>query len=383
LLVGLLLLAGCGQPEEEKEQTSTDDFRGEDRREDNRKAGPTAEQMRDVEKAVKQQWNVMWNVTKQDGLQRAWSIRGGWHGVASDRNSGLIYVLGPKGKCAELNASGNVLREFELPENEGLTLRLAQLPDDKTPQLLTFSKWVPHLQAYDLSGSLRWSYRSGINDVYPFDLNGDGADEVVIGFNGSVGLHVLDSEGALLWQADGANLHSVSAGDVLGAGVPQVLTTCHGRVHIFGQDGKKIKMLDPGLHAFLVCATSYREDDRPGAVLVGWGRTLASLSGEGVKNWSIELPFHEPTAIKGMSEALRLRLDAHVNSAQVAIKHPWLAIASDWGDVCVVDTSTGNVIGHVNGQGRPRVCWAEGETNGDSLLVTATGRAVNAFRVTK
>jgi hypothetical protein len=100
-----------------------------------------------------------------------------------------------------------------------------------------------------------------------------------------------------------------------------------------------------------------------------------------VKTWSIELPFHEPAAIKGMSDALRLRLDAHINSAQVAIEHPWLAIASDWGDVCVVDTSTGNTIGYVNGQGRPQVCWAEGETNGDSILVTATGQAVNAFRV--
>jgi hypothetical protein len=323
------------------------------------------------------------NVTKQDGLERVWSVRGGWRGVASDRNSGLIYVLGAKGKCAELNASGNILREFELPENEGLTLHVAQLPDDETAQLLTFSIWTPHLQAYDLSGNLRWSYRSGIDDVCPFDLNGDGADEVVIGFNGSVGLHVLDSEGKLLWRADGANLHSVSAGDVLGAGVPQVLTTCHGRVHVFGQDGKKIKVLDPGLHPNLVRATKYREDDVSRAVLAGWARTLVSLSGDGVKNWSIELPFHVPTAIEGISGRSGRKLEAHINSAQVAIKRPWLAIASDWGDVCVVDTSRGNIIGHVNGQGRPRVCWAEEETNGDSLLVTATGQAVNAFRVTK
>ena len=129
LLVGLLLLASCGQPKEKKEQTSTASFRGEDRREDNRKAGPTAEQMRIVEEVLKQRLNAAKNVTKQDGLERVWSIDGRWYGVASDRNSGLIYVLGPKGKCAELNASGNILREFELPENKGLTPRLAQLPD--------------------------------------------------------------------------------------------------------------------------------------------------------------------------------------------------------------------------------------------------------------
>jgi len=325
LFVGLLLLAGSGQPREEKEQPSTDSFRAEDRREDNRKAeprpGPLPPVKRDavlppmLRDYAEERLNVAKNVTKQDGLERVWAIRGGWHGVASDRNSGLIYVLGPKGKCAELNALGNILRELELPECEGLTPCLAQLPDEGTAQLLTFSIWVPHLQAYDLSGDLRWSYRNGIDDVWPFDLNGDGADEVVIGFNGSVGLHVLDSEGKLVWQADGANLGSVSASDVLGAGVPQVLTTSHGKVHIFGKDGKKIKVLDPGFHASLVRATNYHGDDIPGAVLVGWGRTLASLNGKGMKNWSIELPFHEPTAIREMSDAVRLRLDAHTNSA--------------------------------------------------------------------
>jgi hypothetical protein len=103
--------------------------------------------------------------------------------------------------------------------------------------------------------------------------------------------------------------------------------------------------------------------------------TLASLSGDGKKNWSIQLPFHAPTAIKDIKP--------NIHSAHVAEEHPWLAIASDWGEVRVVDTTTGNTIGHVNGQGRPQVCWVEAEAGGVSLLVIATGKAVNAFRVTK
>jgi hypothetical protein len=341
---------------------------GEEQQEDSpRTRPPTPPSLRDFEKAFER----LWTVTKQDGLERVWSTDGDWWSAANDRNSGLIYVLGRNGQCAELNASGDVVREFELQDNTCLTLRVAQLSGKgRSAQLLTFSKWVGQLKSYDFDGNPRWNYRSGINDICPVDVDGDGADEVVIGFNGNTGLHVLTSEGKVLWQADGANLWHVSAGDVLGVGVPQVLTTASGgKVHIFGQDGKKIRVLDPGFHATLVVATN------SGDILVAGKMTLASLSCDGEKNWSMQLPFHAPTAISNV--------EPNVHSAHVAKEHPRLAIASDWGEVFVVDTTTGRAIGHVNGQGRPQVCWAKAETGGVSLLVIATGKAVNAFRVSK
>lgn len=315
------------------------------------------------------------------GVQHAWSLEGAWTGVVGEENKGAIYVLGQRGKCLELDSAGKAQREIKFPEDSGSVLRLASWPGERGSGLLTFNVWARELRAYDLDGKQLWSYPRGIDDVWAFDLTGDKSDEVIVGYNGRTGLHVLDSKGQLLWKSTAiANVWHVCAGDVLGEGTPQVVTTSAvGQVHIFGSDGKKRRDLDAGCYATMVRVGKLSEKDKAATILVaGSARVaeadqktvvLAALSGDSAKEWSLELP-------TGAAP--------HVYSAYLAPGKPWLAVGMRGGQVHVVDVEKGKAIASVNAQGRlPEVGWAASKDAGTPLLLVATGSKLNAFRVTE
>ena len=128
-------------------------------------------------------------------LDPVWSLRGAWHGVATDDASGAIYALAWRGKAVEVDATGSVVRELTLPGVQGSTLRLAHLGAGGQVALLAFRVWSDQVKAYDLAGKELWTYpggrSDGIDDVWPADLDGDGTDETIVGFNGR-GVHALD-----------------------------------------------------------------------------------------------------------------------------------------------------------------------------------------------
>jgi hypothetical protein len=137
---------------------------------------------------------------------RVWAVAGNWTGVARDRVSGSIYALGSREHCAEIDASGSVVRTFDLNGADGTILRLARFKNEPEPALLTFHVWSWHVQANEAHGRLLWRYPDGdrhaIDDVSAADLDGDGSDEVVVGFNARGGLQVVDRKGTLLWRSD-------------------------------------------------------------------------------------------------------------------------------------------------------------------------------------
>ena len=99
----------------------------------------------------------------------------------------------------------------------------------------------------------------GVDDVWAADLNGDGMDEVIIGYRGFTGLHVLDSAGHLLWKnTEMGNVSHVTAGNVDASSGPEVITTsATGKVSIFDGAGKHLRDIDPGIYGSMVraCAT--------------------------------------------------------------------------------------------------------------------------------
>jgi len=262
-------------------------------------------------------------------------------------------------------------------------LRLADLASEKGMALLTFGVWGAKLSVYELNGKQLWSYPSaaGINDIQAIDLNGDKVDEVIVGYNGGTGLHVLNSKGQLLWKSTAiGNVWHVDAGDVLGEGTLQVVTTSAvGKVHIFGSDGKKRKDMDVGFYANMVRVGKVYQKDKNTTILVAGSalgdgakqktEIISAFSGDGTRKWSLELPAGTPP---------------YVDSASLASEKTWLAVGMRGGQVHVVDVEKGQIIATVNDQGvRPEVGWAAGKDVGAPLLLVATGSKLNAFRVTK
>jgi outer membrane protein assembly factor BamB len=312
-----------------------------------------------------------------------WSVTGPWTGVASDDRSGAIYALGPRGRCVELDSTGQVQQEIQLAGDNGSLLRLAHLAKDEGPSLLTYGVWSAELRAYDAKGNQLWNYprAMGIDDVGAFDLDGDRVDEVIVGYNGGTGVHVLNSAGKLLWKSTAiANVWHVSAGHLSSEKTAQVVTTsAAGKVHVFSNDGKTQQDLDAGCYGSMVRVRKISPKDKTATIFVAGPAleegtdskklVLNALAGDGTQKWSLELP---------AKEAL------HIDSAALAPGKPWLAVGIRGGQVHVVEIATGQVICSVNDR-EPfcEVSWWPGNEEEAPLLLVANRRKVSALRITE
>lgn len=308
-----------------------------------------------------------------DGMEMAWSVDGQYTAVASDTEAGIVYAVTDNGQCAEIDSTGKVQRNFRIQDNRTI-VRPANLSGDSKCELLSFSQWGKDVKAHDNQGKLLWTYpgSSGVDDVWASDLNGDGFDAVIIGYNGGGGLHVLDNLGKVLWKYKGiGNVWHVCAGDVNGDKVPEVVTTsARGRVHVFDTQGKKLKDINVFIYASMVRVAKDREGGN--MILAGGigdedGDELIAVSFSGRKKWSLTLP--------GAAYSLY--------SASAASSKPWVAVGMRGGLVHVIDTNEGKIIASVGAQGDdPQIGWLEDSKSCDSpLLVVATGRAIKAYIV--
>jgi hypothetical protein len=300
-------------------------------------------------------------------MTAAWSLDGQWTGVSADETTGVIHALG-RDRVGEIDVEGHIRHESPLPLSVARLLRLGTVP---RVLLVGFAEWgVDGVVAHGVRGERLWSYvvPEAPDDVWVADLDGDKTDEIVVGYNARGGVQVLDGQGRLRWKSTViGNVWKVAAGDVLGRGTPQVVTTsAAGTIHIFnGADGAdhaeiapprlyadvvRVKRLDPGDAAATILAAGINQDTGASAAI--------ALSGSGAVKW-------------------RVAFAGKVHTAAVASSRPWLALGTREGEVLVVDAARGDVIGLVSGQERAEVGWAVDPP----LLLVATGKALNAFRV--
>lgn len=313
------------------------------------------------------------------GLEQVWSVSIGSNRlagrVASDPVRGLIYALPPEFKgqnyktCVQLSADGRVEREFKYKDAR-MQIRTARLRAEAPRDLLLFGIWVGSLVAADTNGAILWNYspppRSGIDDVWVADLEGDGLDEVIVGYNGSIGLHVLDGRGKLLWKNQQiGNCWSVCAADLDGDGSPEVVSTSsRGWVHVFKSDGTRLRDLEPppGYYANAVRPLKLSDLGRAEGILVTGGRgRIAALKGDGTLAWEAT---HGTPAAGG--------------AAEPAPGKPWLALASR--SLVVLDTRNGSTIAEVK-PGESEICWLEVKGQSSPLLIVSTRQRIYAYRV--
>ena len=195
------------------------------------------------------------------GLKLAWSRPGEWAAVATAVSRPTVYALEQGGRVTELSDGGEEIATTKVDEGAG-SIRTANLLAAQQCQLISFRIWQPTVEAHDTDGDLLWSYARepagedawAVDDVWPADLNNDGLDEVIVGYSGGNGLHVLDPKGHLLWKkTDLGNVWHVAAGDLEGDPRSEILiTSSAGKVGVFDASGKHLRDIDPGFYPHMI-----------------------------------------------------------------------------------------------------------------------------------
>ncbi len=316
---------------------------------------------------------------KSEGLEPVWSASGDYVNVATDPKGRSIYAIQRRDRCDVLDLAGKPTRTFALEVAEqGMTVRPARQPGG-ADGFFAFRVWGHALAALKADGKKMWDQAGGdgVDDVWAADLDGDGADEMIVGYNGGTGLHVFSPEGKRVWKrTDFGNVWNVTAGDIDGDGKLEVInTSAQGKVHVSAaKDGAPVATLDSGIYATKVRVAHGRaKAPAKGDLILVVGSTLdqkrdaiAALGGDGKVLWTTKLP----------SES------ASGNVLAVSPDGTRAAVSFQHGLVCVVDLANGKILGQVTGQGfTPTVAWAVRGEGGENLLLVAGNFAVHAFRV--
>ena len=186
------------------------------------------------------------------GLTSAWTVNvGNAAALATYDGDGdgseEIFVSDVSGTMHVFAATGTLVRTFPFQGDPFLI----EIGTDGLagPQVVNYRTWGPEITVSYTLGNLRWLYgtSSAVNGARWGDIDGDGTDELVVGYNGSGGLHMLDSTGQLIWSVSTfGNVWSQAIIPANSPGGPLVLATeAGGNVQVFDGAGNHMRTLNP------------------------------------------------------------------------------------------------------------------------------------------
>ncbi len=306
------------------------------------------------------------------GLKSVWQAPGKFNALAGDGRGKVVATADRV--AVELDAKGTSGEAFALAAPAG-QLRLFRAQPQKPADLLLFDVWQRTLAAQQASGDLLWVHDApdGLDDVAAVDFNGDGRDEVVIGFNGTAGVLALDAAGKELWRNKTiGNVWHVTSGDLQGDLAPEVVTSsAEGDVYVLDREGKLIKKLDAHCEAMHVAVFSGSKQAGPGAkgtILAAGpsedGELIVALAMDATAIW--KLPLEDKNDV--------------IEGVTVSASRPWAAITTARGRVHVVELTEGKYVGRLSLAKQVPVAWLD-RAEGAPLLVVSTGRQLEAFSI--
>jgi hypothetical protein len=140
-----------------------------------------------------------------------------------DLDGSLDLLVATAGRMKVLNPEDSSLKEeFPLPGIPGKTpgsvpetVKWAEIEKGKSAVFHLPRGWPHMVPVATAGGSLLWNYpegkSAGVNSADWVDIDGDGRAELLVGFNGNGGLHLVSSEGKLLWEvSDLRNVRTVA-----------------------------------------------------------------------------------------------------------------------------------------------------------------------------
>jgi hypothetical protein len=195
-------------------------------------------------------------------------IRVGW---PADREGADIAVVGSRG-ADFIDLASQIKKQIQFSTNQRGSVTVARTSAAGGYGYLTRDEsWTAPAMLFDEEGQLRWRSNSawGVDDSAPGDVLGDGKLSVVIGFNGSGGIALLDGQGQSVWRKKEGNVWHVETLDIKGNGREEILhSNASGQLLVRGAKGELIAQYLPGVYVSWFAITRWGDESKPTHILV-------------------------------------------------------------------------------------------------------------------
>ncbi|MGA2915232.1 MAG: redoxin domain-containing protein [Sedimentisphaerales bacterium] len=161
-------------------------------------------------------------------------------------------------------------------------------------RLLGYSNWGKKVTVVDADGTKLWEYPStfGINGAHWGDLDGDNSDEMIIGMNGSGGLHAVSCDGTKMWKVSAiGNVWNQAV--VAGRDPKHTLvfaTEAGGTIKVYDSNGQKVRTLQPLGKYYAQMTASLIDADNIQVIAIGSDGTVAAFDTMGQIAWTTNGP---------------------------------------------------------------------------------------------
>ena len=315
------------------------------------------------------------NITNYEFI-KIWTIGEGIWGLATgdlNEDGKDEIITSDFDEITTYDSSGGVLDTIYVTDNNGY-IRVADLDGDSHLDMIRFRIWGDNITAFNNNGDFLWEFPAdtGVDDVAVYDTDGDGTQEVIVGFNGDTGLYLLDYTGGIRWQYTDTgfgNVWYVSGGDLNDDGSVEVVSTAaDGDIHIFNAEGVSLREIDSQIYAFFVDVDEFISDSFGPEIIasgsVGENEYISIYDGSGNLLW-------EDTLGEG---------DSSIYQAACLSQENLLAIGTRDGQIYVFN-SEGETVFYKQGLGPyVLVTWIKDE-DGNNILVAGNADGFSAYQL--
>jgi len=193
-------------------------------------------------------------------------------GWPADREGAEIAVVASHG-ADFIDSEGQVKKQVRFAMEQYSPVEVARLDSTGTYGFLTRDEsWSAPATLFNNQGQVSWQstgHWPGVDDSASGSLSGDGKLSVVVGFNGSGGISLLDSQGSQIWTKKEANVWHVEMLDTAGDGRERIVhSNAGGQLLVRDANGDVVARYFPGYYVSHFALTRWGEESKPSHILV-------------------------------------------------------------------------------------------------------------------